>query len=312
MTAAPDNPTELVLHPRHGPGLDTALKGLDDVALTTPETHEGVTAFIADGAPALVTFDWDDAFITPDLKWVQAISAGVDQFPIEHLARAGVVLTSARGVHTPAVAEHAIALLFAALRRVGPAVRRAERHEWRPEMVTEIRGLTVTVLGLGSIGTEVARLLKALGAAVIGVRRNPRPSEAADKVVGPEEILRACRESQALVCVLPETAETTDIVGQSELEALGSGWIVNVGRGSSIDEDALARALRDGDLRGAAIDVTSTEPLPTDSPLWDLEDLIITPHIAWATERLTPRLVELISRNVRAFRGETAWINRVV
>lgn len=312
MAAVPDNPTQLVLHPRHGPGLDTALGELADVALSTPDTHEDAVEVMRNGATALVTFDWDDEFLTSDLKWVQAISAGVDQFPLEDLTESGVVLTSARGVHTPAVAEHAVALLFAVVRRLGPAVRRATRHEWKPEMVTEIRGLTVTILGMGSIGTEIARLLKPLGAKVIGIQRNPRPSELTDKVVGPDELLWACRESEALICALPETSETTGIVGDSELEALGQGWVVNVGRGSSLDEDALSRALRGGELRGAAVDVTSTEPLPADSPLWDLEKLIITPHMAWATDRLTPRLVEVISENVEAFRGERDWLNRIV
>jgi D-2-hydroxyacid dehydrogenase (NADP+) len=281
-------------------------------AFSYPDSHEGVIEAMRDGASALVTFDWDDAFLTPDLHWIQAISAGVNQFPLEDLAESGVILTSARGVHTPAVAEHALALLFAAVRRIGPALRRAERHEWRPEMGKEVRGLTVTILGMGSIGSEIARLLEPFEVTVIGVRRHPEPSDYAEAVVGPEELLWACRRSEVLICALPETQETLSLVGKDELDALGPGWVVNVGRGSSIDEEALVTALTEGALLGAAVDVTATEPLPDHSPLWDIETLTITPHMAWATSQLAPRLVALITENIQAFKGERDWLNRIV
>lgn len=304
--------TELVLHPFHGPGLAEALAGIPGASLITPPSAEEVAAVIEAGAQALVTFDWDDAFLGSDLRWVQAISAGVDHFPIESLAESGVVLTSARGAHTPAVAEHAVALLFALTRGLGPAMRRAVRHEWKPELGTEVNGMTVCVLGFGSIGSEIARMLEALNAKVIGVRRNPEPSPFAECVVGPERLLEACTSADVLICALPHAPETTSMVGDAELEALGRGWVVNVGRGSTIDESALLRALDEGDLEGAALDVAAVEPLPTDSPFWDREDVVITPHMAWATDRLNPRLVNLVSANLAAYRGEAAWRNRVV
>lgn len=312
MAAASSEPIDIVLHPRHGPGLDKAVAEITGTAFSYPDSHEAAIDAMRDGASVLVTFDWDDAFLTPDLHWVQAISAGVDQFPLEDLAESDVILTSARGVHAPAVAEHALALLFAAVRRIGPALRRAERHEWRPEMGNEVRGLTVTILGMGSIGSEVARLLQPFEVTVIGVRRHPELSDYAEAVVGPEELLWACRRSDVLICALPETEETLSLVGKDELEALGPGWVVNVGRGSSIDEDALVTALTEGALLGAAVDVTATEPLPDHSPLWDIENLIITPHMAWATSQLTPRLVALITENIQAFKGERDWLNRIV
>lgn len=304
--------TELVLHPFHGPGLDDALARIPGASLITPASSEEVASVIEHGAQALVTFDWDDAFLGPELRWVQAISAGVDHFPIQSLAESGVVLTSARGAHTPAVAEHAVALLFALARGLGPAMRRAVRHEWSPELGTEVNGMTVCILGFGSIGSEIARMLQTLEAQVIGVRRNPEPSPFAESVVGPECLLETCASADALICALPHTRDTTSIVGDAELEALGRGWVVNVGRGSTIDESALLRALEEGDLEGAALDVAAVEPLPSDSPFWDREDLIITPHMAWATDRLNPRLVDLVSANLAAYRGEAEWRNRVV
>lgn len=312
MTAASSDITELVLHPRHGPGLDDALGAIPTIRLLAPGSHDETIEAIRSGGSALVTFDWDDAFLARHLTWVQAISAGIDQFPLQDLAASGVVLTSARGVHTPAVAEHALALLLAVVRRIGPAVRRSDRHEWKMEMGTEVRGLTITILGMGSIGGEIARLLQPFDVTVIGIRKQPEPTEYADEVLATEDLLAACQRSDVLICALPETEETIGIVGRDELEAVGRGWVVNVGRGSSIDEDALLDALTNGVLRGAAIDVTATEPLPSDSPLWDVEDVVITPHMAWATNHLTPRLATLIEANVQALRGERDWVNRVV
>lgn len=312
MTAALTSPIELVLHPRHGPGLDEALREVDGIDLVAPHTHKETVEIMQDGAKALITFDWDDAFLTPDLRWVQAISAGVDQFPTESLIDNGVVLTSARGVHTSSVAEHALALFLALVRRLAPAIRRAEQREWAPEIGTEIGGMTVTILGMGSIGSQIARLLQPFGASVIGVTRTAKTSDLAREVVGPDGLISACLRSDALICALPETEDTIALVGSAELEALGEGWLINVGRGSSVDEDALTRALRDGDLIGAGLDVTTVEPLPDESPLWELEDLIITPHMGWATNHLTPRLAELVSRNLGAHRGEREWVNRVL
>jgi D-2-hydroxyacid dehydrogenase (NADP+) len=311
VTAAPHE-IDIVLHPRHGPGLDQALALIPGIKLSTPSDNEETIRAISEGGSVLVTFDWDNAFIHPNLAWVQAISAGVDQFPLADLAASGVILTSARGVHTPAVAHHALALLFAAVRSIAPAIRRAGRGEWKPEIAGEVRGLTVTILGMGSIGSEIARLLKTFDVEVIGIRRHPEPTRFADEVVGPGQLVSACQRSDVLICALPETDETIGIIGSRELEAIGPGWLVNVGRGSSVDETALIDVLTTGQLRGAAIDVTATEPLPADSPLWDIENLLITPHMAWASSHLTPRLAALIEHNIQAFSGDETWRNRLI
>jgi phosphoglycerate dehydrogenase-like enzyme len=303
--------TPVLLHPRHGPGLDKALAAIPGVRLRTPRSADQLVTAIEKGAPVLVTYDWDRRFLVPSLRWVQAISAGVDQFPLSELTDWGIVLTSARGAHSPAVAEHALTLVMALLRRLPGAIDRARDREWRPEMATELAGRTATILGFGSIGQQIAQRLSALGAEVIGVRRKPEPAETAGQVVGTDQLHWALQQSSILVVCLPETAATHGTVGSEELRALGRGWLVNVGRGSTLDENALVRALQEGQLLGAALDVTATEPLPPHSPLWDLEKVIITPHMAWATDRLNPRLVEVVSANLIAYRGEGEWVNRV-
>lgn len=307
-----DLPT-IVLHPRHGPGLGAALAELDGVMVETPSETAMVVEAIRSGASGLVTYQWDDEFLTGGLRWVQAISAGIDQFPIDQLAERGIVLTSARGAHSPAVADHAIALLLTLLRRIGPAVRRAAEHDWRPEMAHETEGLTVGVVGLGAIGEQVARRLRALEMGVIGAKSRPTGYEGVvEDVRGPDHIISVFADSDAVVLALPSTPATEGIIGPPHLEALDGGWLVNVGRGSVVDENALVTALMSGRLRGAALDVTATEPLPPNSPLWDMPQVVITPHMGWASDRLSPRLARLVAANVAALRKEGPWVNRVL
>jgi phosphoglycerate dehydrogenase-like enzyme len=300
----------LVLHPLHGPGLPEALAAIPGVDLIVPHDSDRVVGELEGGAGLLVTYLWEDRFLVPGLRWVQAISAGTDQFPDDDLAAAGVVLTSARGAHTPAVAEHAIALLLTLIRGIGPAMRDVPERAWRIRPATEARGRTLGVLGLGSIGGEIARLAAALGMRVIGTKRSPGGYRGpAERVLGPDGTLEVCREADAVVIALP--GADAPAVGAPELAALEGGWLVNVGRGSAVDEAALVEALQGGRLLGAGLDVFTAEPLPAGSPLWDLPNVVITPHAAWASDRLAPRVAEIVAANLAAHRGEGPWRNRL-
>lgn len=297
----------------HSPGLGDLLAREPGVEVIRPADDDGVAATLAGGVAILMTYRWEDRFLTRGLRWIQAISAGMEQFPVDELAGGGVVLTSARGVHTPAVAEHAIALLLAVTRQIGPAVRGAAGRAWDPRLAYEVGGLTLGVLGLGSIGEAVARRAVGLGMRVIGTKQDPTAyAGVAEGVSGPEGTLDVCREADAVVVALPQTEDTAGIVGAPELAALRDGWLVNVGRGSVVDEAALTEALENGTLRGAGIDVFAAEPLPPESPLWDMPNVVITPHMAWATDRLSGRLVEVFRANRRAYHGEGEWATRVV
>ncbi|MEX1092988.1 MAG: D-2-hydroxyacid dehydrogenase [Acidimicrobiia bacterium] len=303
----------LVLHHRHGPGLAKVLASLGSFESVSPVDDIGVHRALADGADGLITYVWDDSFLDHELVWVQAISAGIDQFPLDRLRELGMILTSAKGAHSPAVADHAVALLLALLRRVGPAVRRSVDHLWKPEMAYETEGLTVGIVGLGSIGEETARRLLGLGMKVIGVKRSVEEySGIVSEVVPPDNLVGLFRRCDAIILTLPSAPDTAGLVTAEHLKALEGGWIVNVGRGSVIDEDALIEALKSGTIRGAGLDVTATEPLPDTSQLWDMPEVIITPHMAWASERLSDRLATIIDANARAFTGRGDWVNRVV
>ena len=173
--------------------------------------------------------------------------------------------------------------------------------------------MTLGVLGLGTIGEGVARRGAAFGMRVIGTKAHPDGyTGIADEVFGPGDTIEVFRRADAVVITLPGGASTHKLVGRAELEALRGGYLVNVGRGGVIDEAAFIAAMGDGVLAGAALDVFPTEPLPTDSPLWDLPGVLITPHMAGSSPRYGERLAALFARNLAAYRGEGEWENRVV
>ncbi len=308
-----DRGIAVVLHPVHTRGLVEAFSGRPDVSLSVADTADDVVDLLESGAVGLLTYEWEDRFVCGDLRWVQAMSAGVEQFSQPLLRDRKIVLTSASGAHTPAVAEHAIALMMAVVRGIGPAVRGAAERNWNPIRAYEVEGRTMAILGLGSIGEAVARKASALGIYVIGTKRDISDYRGvADEVLPEDQTREACRRADVLVIALPGGRSTLSLVGDAELAALGTGWLINVGRGTVIDEGALVRALTDGDLRGAALDVTSVEPLPDASPLWDLPNVIITPHIGWSSDRLAARLVEITVANARALHDGVSWTNRIV
>jgi phosphoglycerate dehydrogenase-like enzyme len=305
------DPIRVVLHPGLGAGIRDGIDAVEDVLVIVPAADEGVATALAD-APVLVTLDWDDDYLVPGLRWVQAISAGTEQFPAGRLADAGVVLTSARGVHGPQVAEHAFGLLLGLTRGIAVAARAQVRHEWRWPPVTEIHGATMGILGLGVIGEAVAERAAAFGMYVIGTKRDPAGYDgAADEVFGAGEVVAVCERSDVVVIALPGGDDTHHLVGAAELAALGPGWLVNVGRGSVVDETALVTALAGGSLRGAGLDVFETEPLPTDSPLWDLPNVIVSPHCAGVSPHYGERLGAIFARNLDAYLGRGPWVNRV-
>jgi len=297
-----------VLHPVHGPGTIEALRRIDGIRVEAPEDSDGVVAALEAGAEILITFVWEDRFLAGGLRWVQAVSAGMDQFPLEAFRARDVRLSSARGAHAPAVAEHAIALLLAVVRGLGPPMHDIPDRRWSVQPAFEVEGRTLGILGLGAIGEEIARRAVGLGMRVIGTKRRPELYVGvAERALGPERTIDVCQQADAVVVALPHSAETIGLVGRSELAALRDGWLVNVGRGPVVDETALIDALTDGTLRGAGLDVFEVEPLPATSPLWDIPTVVMTPHSAWSSDRLVDRLVALFEQNLRAYLGLGPW-----
>ncbi len=266
---------------------------------------------------------WRNAYLerAPKLRFVQSISAGTDQFDRAAFAARGVRLASAAGVNAEAVAEHALALLLALVRRLPEAVRNQDRRHWRgmiADLATreqELAGTTLLLVGLGRIGTRIAELARAFGMRVVAVRREPSAGAGpAHEVHGLDALPDLAARAQVLMLACPLTPETEGLVDRALLARLPAGALfVNVARGRCVDEAALLEALASGRLAAAAIDVTVDEPLPASSPLWTAPGLLITPHSAGETRAYEDRVLDLLVENVaRLARGETRLVNQVV
>jgi D-2-hydroxyacid dehydrogenase (NADP+) len=244
------------------------------------------------------------------LRWIHSPAAAVNQLMFPELINSDIVLTNAREVHGPVVAEHVIALIFALAKKIPGSVRLQEKHIWGQQIlwdemprVREVAGATIGLVGLGSIGRAVAKSAKALGMNVIAVREHPeKGSEAADAVFGPTQIDEIFRHADYVVLAAPVTDGTKAIANAERLALMKpEACLINVGRGPLIDEPALAAALREKRIGGAALDVFPEEPLPADSPLWDVPNLLITPHTAALTDKLWHRHYALFSENLRRY-----------
>ena len=246
------------------------------------------------------------------LRWIHSPAAAVNQLMFPELVDSEIVLTNAREVHGPVVAEHVIALIFALAKKIPGSALLQARHVWGQQIlwdevprVREVAGATLGMVGLGSIGRAVTKSAKALGMRVMAVREHPKKgSEGADAVFGPAQIDEVFRQADYVVLAAPVTDRTTAIANARHLSLMKpDACLINVGRGALVDEPSLAAALRDRMIGGAALDVFPKEPLPPDSPLWDVPNLLLTPHTAALTEKLWERHYMLFSENLRRFLG---------
>jgi phosphoglycerate dehydrogenase-like enzyme len=253
----------------------------------------------------------------PRLRWVQGTAAGTG----EQVAAAGlsadelerVMVTSASGVHVGPLAEFCMLGLLAFTKDLPRLRADRQARRWAHRPVAELRGGTLLILGLGAIGTEVARLARAFGMRTLGVNRRGRSdSPHVDEVHAPDRLDDLLGRADAVVVTMPLTAETRGMLDERAIARIRPGAIlVNVGRGGVVDEAAMIQALRSGRLAGAALDVFATEPLPADNPLWDLPNVLISPHTAALSVREDERIVELFEENLRRYlRGEDL-LNRV-
>ncbi|QLG63558.1 D-2-hydroxyacid dehydrogenase [Halorarum salinum] len=293
-----------------GEGDDPAYKrALSDVRVV--ETADELA-----GCDALVTFAYDDSFLTSDLSWIHSIQAGVDRFPFEELERRGISLTNSTGIHGDAVGETVAGYMLEFARRLHRHRDREPRREWRypdwDEAFT-LSGESVCVVGLGTLGRGIAARADALGADVVGVRRTPTPVEHVRTVHTPDGIHDAVADARFVAVATPLTDRTRGLVGADELAAMREdAYLLNVSRGGVVDDAALLDALRDGGLAGAALDVFETEPLPEGSPFWDMENVIVTSHAAAANRDYYRRVAALVRENVRRLAAGEPLANRVL
>jgi phosphoglycerate dehydrogenase-like enzyme len=275
------------------------------------------------------------------LKWIHSTAAAVHALISPELAASDVVVTNARSVHAPVVAEHAVALMFALAKRLPSAMRHQQASEWAQTDIwheqphpRELAGSTLGMIGYGAIGREVASHALALGMKVMAVRRKLRAGEDAPHTAGEDasattaggntcatknvvvfaasQLDQALSQSDFVVLATPLTPATTGMIGAEQFRAMkNDAYLINVGRGALIDEAALLKVLEEGEIGGAALDVFVQEPLPPDSPLWTAPNLLITPHSAGFTERMWERHYELFSENLRRYRRGEELLGRV-
>jgi len=250
------------------------------------------------------------------LEWIQSLSAGVDRYDLGYLEERGIALTSVAGVHADPIAEHVLGSLLSIERGLDRALRRAERSEWRRWTPRELSGKTMGIVGVGAVGDRIAELAGAHGLTVVGTKRDPTTgAEHADEIHGPEATHAVLGRADYAVLACPLTEETRGLLDERAFASMSRDAIlVNVARGGVVDQDALVEALQRGQIRAAVLDVFETEPLDPDSPLWDLSNALVTPHLAGGSPRFVDRAAEIFATNYgRYLAGDLDRLeNRVV
>jgi D-2-hydroxyacid dehydrogenase (NADP+) len=241
------------------------------------------------------------------LKWIHSTAAGVSQLMYPELRSSGIMLTNPSGIFSPPMAEHTMGLMISLARNFPDSVRYQDRGQWGQQPIsgqplTELNGQLLLIVGYGSIGRELARRARAFDMRVWGVTRSGEGDTThVEKILPVAKLEEGLAQADYIVLAAPETHETQQLIGAAQIAKIKRGArLINVGRGSLLDETALIRALEAGALGGAALDVTSTEPLPADSPLWKTRNLFITPHTSGVSDRLwqkeTRLLMDLLER----------------
>ena len=258
--------------------------------------------------------------IAPKLQWIQAVSAGVAQFMYPELRERGVILTNASSVHCVPIAQHILGMIVGLARRFPDCLRYQRQGIWAlnelwtaPVKPRELRGQVLLFIGFGAIGRETARLVRPLEMRVWAVTHSGRSdSDMAERVLQTSQLHEALPQADFVVVAAPATPETRNMLGEREFALMKpSAYLINVARGTLLDEPALISALDRNVIAGAALDVTVKEPLPPESPLWKMNNVVITPHVSGATENTWDREEELMAENLKRWFEGRELLNRV-
>lgn len=262
-------------------------------------------------ADILFDFDFGNLEDLPELalrlKWIQATSAGIGQFVkrMRYAERTEWTFTTASGVHARPLAEFALMIMLMFAKDYPYLAAEKQAHHWQRYSATELAGKTLGIIGLGNIGREVARLASVFDLRVIGNRRDPSQAVPhVEQLYSHDRLHDVLRQSDYLVLATPHTTETEGMIGGAELALLPVGAVlVNIARGAVVDETALIAALQSGKLRGAGLDVFAEEPLPPDSLLWEMPNVVISPHSASTADTENQKIVDLFCDNLHRFLG---------
>ncbi|MFC4358353.1 D-2-hydroxyacid dehydrogenase [Halobium salinum] len=286
---------------------------LVDALSDLPVPVERLTGDDVAPTDAVVAFGPEPGFL--DARWVHCIRAGYDEFDVDAYRAAGVVLTNSTGIHGTTVGETVAGYLLAFARRLHvyrdqQAARTWERRPYGEPFTLD--GERLCVVGLGTLGRGIVERATGLGMEVVGVRRSGEPVEGVERVYTPDALPEAVADARFVALAVPLTDETTGLVGEAELAAMREdAYLVNVARGAVVDQDALVAALEASGIDGAALDTFESEPLPPGSPLWDREDVIVTPHAAAMTRAYHADVADLVRTNFERWRAGGDLVNRV-
>lgn len=266
-------------------------------------------------ADILITFKFSMEMLekAKKVKWIQALSAGIDSYPLDEIKKRGIILTNGRGIHKIHMAEYAICVMIMLARNIHTMLQNKYEGKWdRKINQGEIYGSTLGILGLGSIGMEIAKKAKLMGMHVIGVRGSISDVEYVDKIYLPDDMAQVFRTSDFIINLLPSIQNTFKIIDKKYFDIMKQdACFINMGRGNTVNEDDMIQALKNGKIRALASDVFFTEPLPEDSPLWEMENVIITPHICGESNKYIERALPIIENNIKAFKDEGEFVNLV-
>jgi phosphoglycerate dehydrogenase-like enzyme len=240
----------------------------------------------------------------PRLEWIHSFSAGIERVATPAIRARGLTVTNARGVFSRPIAEYVVMMCLAIARRLAQLVELQRERTWQPLRGRELGGMTVGIVGFGSIGSEIARLLEPFETRVVATRRRPELGGPPENVelLGHDQLDELLRRSDVVVIAAPLTDETAGMIGAAQLQEMReSAWLINIARGRLLDEVALRRALEAGWIGGAVLDVFNEEPLPPDSPLYGTPNIILTPHTSWSSDRVVERSLDLFLANLRRF-----------
>ena len=298
---------------RHLAALRAAAPGARVISFAdAKEMAEKIGAFLPEAEVILANPYRDRTHVTeilnaPRLRWIQQRSAGANwlmDYP--QAVESDLIVTNASGLHAIPISEHILALMLCLARDIHRSVREQAARRWnRVHRLTELDGQTMGLIGLGAVGEKTAQKARGLNMRVLGVRRHPgRPTPWVERVYGPENLMEMLPLVDWLVITAPLTPETQGMIGEKELRAMKkSAHVINISRGPLIQEQTLIRALREGWIAGAGLDVFEEEPLPASSPLWDMENVIITAHYAGATPNYHERALAIFLDNLRRYKA---------
>ena len=252
----------------------------------------------------------------PTLKWIQTMGAGVDVHLVDtDLRKSAVIMANVSGIAATPIGEFVLGLMLMFVKQAPLCFQLKKERQWRRFLPSVLRSKTVGIVGLGNIGREVARLAKAFGMTVLATRRSVKRIGRAryiDIMFPSGQLRRLLAESDFVVLALPLTLETRKLIGEGELRTMKSNaYLINIARGEVVDERALIRALDEGWIAGAGLDVFATEPLPANSKLWELPNVIFSPHIAGGMEDYTMRATEVFCENLRRYLDGKKLLNVV-